>query len=81
MLRQDRELDMRAPQRPLRRPPATAPESRYVRSGDVSIAYQVVGDGPLDLVLVHGWVCSFQPGWERPADRDASTGGSPAWAG
>ena len=22
--------------------------------------------GPVDLVLVHGWVCSFQPGWERP---------------
>ncbi|MEA2178085.1 MAG: hypothetical protein QOG77_1382 [Solirubrobacteraceae bacterium] len=40
---------------------------RYVQSGDVSIAYQVVGDGPLDIVLVHGWVCSFHPGWERPA--------------
>jgi pimeloyl-ACP methyl ester carboxylesterase len=38
----------------------------FVQSGDVSIAYQVVGDGPLDIVLVHGWVCSFQPGWERP---------------
>jgi DNA-binding SARP family transcriptional activator/pimeloyl-ACP methyl ester carboxylesterase len=37
---------------------------RYVRSGDVSIAYQVVGDGPLDLVLVHGWVFSFHAGWE-----------------
>jgi class 3 adenylate cyclase len=39
---------------------------RYAQSADVSIAYQVVGDGPLDLVLVHGWVCSFYPGWERP---------------
>jgi DNA-binding SARP family transcriptional activator/pimeloyl-ACP methyl ester carboxylesterase len=38
----------------------------YARSGDVRIAYQVVGDGPLDLVLVNGWVCSFQPGWEYP---------------
>ena len=28
------------------------PETRYARSGDVNIAYQVVGDGPLDLVLV-----------------------------
>jgi pimeloyl-ACP methyl ester carboxylesterase len=35
-------------------------------SGDVSIAYQVVGEGSVDLVLVHGWVCSFYPGWERP---------------
>jgi DNA-binding SARP family transcriptional activator/pimeloyl-ACP methyl ester carboxylesterase len=38
----------------------------YARSGDVRIAYQVVGDGPLDLVLVNGWVCTFQPGWENP---------------
>ena len=45
--------------------PARA-EVAYARSGDVRIAYQVVGDGPLDLVLVHGWVCTFQPGWENP---------------
>jgi DNA-binding SARP family transcriptional activator/class 3 adenylate cyclase len=36
----------------------------YARSGDIRIAYQIVGDGPVDLVLVHGWVCTFQPGWE-----------------
>ena len=41
-------------------------EIAYARSGNVRIAYQVVGDGPLDLVLVHGWVCTFQPGWENP---------------
>jgi pimeloyl-ACP methyl ester carboxylesterase len=35
------------------------PETRYAKNGDVSIAYQVVGEGPLDLVLVHGWVQSF----------------------
>jgi DNA-binding SARP family transcriptional activator/pimeloyl-ACP methyl ester carboxylesterase len=40
---------------------------RYVRNGDVSIAYQTIGHGELDLVLVHGWVSSFQPGWEWPA--------------
>jgi pimeloyl-ACP methyl ester carboxylesterase len=40
------------------------PETRYARSRDVNIAYQVVGDGPLDLVLVHGWVQSFDPSWE-----------------
>jgi pimeloyl-ACP methyl ester carboxylesterase/DNA-binding SARP family transcriptional activator len=38
----------------------------YARSGDIRIAYQVIGDGPVDLVLVHGWVCTFQPGWEYP---------------
>jgi pimeloyl-ACP methyl ester carboxylesterase len=40
------------------------PETRYARSADVNIAYQVVGDGPLDVVLVHGWVQSFDSGWE-----------------
>jgi pimeloyl-ACP methyl ester carboxylesterase len=40
------------------------PETRYAKSGDVNIAYQVVGEGPLDLVLVHGWVQSFDAGWE-----------------
>ncbi len=44
--------------------PLPVGEVSYARSGDVRIAYQTVGDGPLDLVLVHGWVCTFQPGWE-----------------
>jgi pimeloyl-ACP methyl ester carboxylesterase len=44
--------------------PSAIPETRYAKSGDVNIAYQVVGEGPLDLVLVHGWVQSFDPGWE-----------------
>ena len=43
-----------------------ASEVSYARSGDIRIAYQVVGDGPVDLVLVHGSVCTFQPGWEYP---------------
>ena len=47
---------------------STAPvgEVSYARSGDIRIAYQVVGEAPVDLVLVHGWVCTFQPGWEYP---------------
>jgi DNA-binding SARP family transcriptional activator/pimeloyl-ACP methyl ester carboxylesterase len=43
---------------------AAQPGIRYTRGGDASIAYQIVGDGPIDLVLVNGWVCTFQPGWE-----------------
>jgi pimeloyl-ACP methyl ester carboxylesterase len=43
------------------------PETRYAKSGDASIAYQVVGDGPADLILVHGWVQSFDPSWEIDA--------------
>jgi hypothetical protein len=35
-----------------------APETRYAKSGDVSIAYGVVGEGPFDLVFVSGSVVS-----------------------
>jgi pimeloyl-ACP methyl ester carboxylesterase len=43
-----------------------APETRYARSGDVNIAYQVVGDGPRDLVYVPGWVSDVELMWEEP---------------
>ena len=43
------------------------PETRYARSGDVNIAYQVVGDAPRDLVLVPGWVSNVEVFWEEPA--------------
>lgn len=77
MLQQDPELELPAPRPvPIARPAPAAThhtgggasdlDIRYARSGDVRIAYQVIGDGPLDLVLVHGWVCTFQPGWENP---------------
>jgi pimeloyl-ACP methyl ester carboxylesterase/class 3 adenylate cyclase len=46
---------------------ATKPETRYARSGDVNIAYQVVGDGPRDLVYVPGWVSNIEVFWEEPA--------------
>jgi hypothetical protein len=32
------------------------PETRYAKSGDLHIAYQVMGSGPLDVVLVPGFV-------------------------
>ena len=43
------------------------PETRYAKSGEVSIAYQVIGDGPLDLVLVMGWVSNLDYYWEEPS--------------
>ena len=43
------------------------PETRYARSGDVNIAYQVVGDAPRDLVLVPGWVSNIEVLWEEAA--------------
>ena len=42
------------------------PETHYARSGDVHIAYQVVGDGPLDLVLVPGFISHVEGWWEEP---------------
>ena len=45
------------------------PETCYARSGDVNIAYQVVGEGPLDLVLVPGWVSNIEVFWEEPLAR------------
>jgi class 3 adenylate cyclase len=42
------------------------PETRYVKSGDVSIAYQVTGDGPVDLVLVAGFVSHLEIDWDEP---------------
>ncbi len=43
------------------------PETRYARSGDYHIAYQVVGDGPVDLVYVPGWVSQLDLYWEEPS--------------
>jgi pimeloyl-ACP methyl ester carboxylesterase len=45
----------------------TPTETRYAKSGDVNVAYQVVGEGPLDLVLVPGWVSHVERVWEEPA--------------
>jgi class 3 adenylate cyclase len=42
------------------------PTTRYARSGDVHIAYQVVGEGPRDLVYVPGWVSNIEVMWEDP---------------
>src|SRR6266545_4024644 len=42
------------------------PETRYVKSGDVHIAYQVMGDAPRDLVFVLGWVSNLEVVWENP---------------
>lgn len=43
------------------------PETMYARSGDVNIAYQVMGDAPLDLVFVMGWVSHLEYFWREPS--------------
>jgi len=42
------------------------PEIRFAKSGDVHIAYQVVGDGPVDLVLINDWIWNLELQWENP---------------
>jgi pimeloyl-ACP methyl ester carboxylesterase len=46
---------------------AVTPETRYAKSGDVNIAYQVIGDGPRDLILVPGWMSNIEVLWDEPA--------------
>jgi pimeloyl-ACP methyl ester carboxylesterase len=43
------------------------PKTQYAKSGRANIAYQVLGEGPLDLVLVHGWISHLELLWEQPA--------------
>jgi class 3 adenylate cyclase len=42
------------------------PQTRYARSDDISIAYQVLGTGPIDLVYSHGWVSHLDLQWDEP---------------
>ena len=46
-----------------------APVTRYARSGEASIAYQAIGDGPLDLLFLPGWISQVEHLWELPARR------------
>ena len=46
-----------------------APKTKYARSGELSIAYQVIGDGPLDLVHIPGLVSHLDAAWENPKYR------------
>src|SRR5918996_134329 len=55
-------IDVAPVQAALPRPP----ETMYARSGDVNIAYQVIGDAPLDLVFVMGWVSHMEYFWREP---------------
>ena len=42
------------------------PETRYAKSGDCHIAYQVVGKGPLDVVFIPGFISHVEHGWGDP---------------
>jgi class 3 adenylate cyclase len=44
---------------------AVVPETRYTTSADVQVAYQVVGDGPPDLIFVPGWISNVDVIWDN----------------
>jgi len=54
------------PKAPALAPIAERVETRYARSGEVNIAYQVFGSGPVDLVFVMGWVSHLEFFWKEP---------------
>src|SRR3989338_4721659 len=43
------------------------PETKYARSGTLHIAYQVTGQGNVDLIFVHGWISHIEHLWEEPS--------------
>ena len=51
----------------VRFPVGMPPETKFAKSGDISIAYQILGDGPRDLVLVPGWMSNIEAFWDEPA--------------
>jgi len=44
-----------------------SPRTRFTKSGDAHIAYQVVGDGPIDVVYVQGFVSNMEMNWQEPS--------------
>ena len=45
------------------------PTTRYARSGDATIAYQLVGEGKLDLLFLPGWISQIEQLWDSSALR------------
>lgn len=43
------------------------PETRYAWNGDISLAYQTLGEGPVDLVYLQGYISNVELNWENPA--------------
>jgi DNA-binding SARP family transcriptional activator/pimeloyl-ACP methyl ester carboxylesterase len=68
ILAQDEELatTSEAPEDTSRRGAVRRPPVRYAKSGDLNIAYQVTGQGPIDVVLVSGFISHLEKDWEDP---------------
>lgn len=58
------------PTPPVARVTARPPPVRFARSGEATIAYQTLGDGPVDVVFAHAWFSHMEVGWEEPRYAD-----------
>jgi DNA-binding SARP family transcriptional activator/pimeloyl-ACP methyl ester carboxylesterase len=58
--------DVLPPARPQAVASARPPQTRFARNGPTTIAYQVLGDGPLDVLFAHAWFSHMEIGWEEP---------------
>lgn len=45
----------------------TRPETQFAWNGDIALAYQVVGEGPVDILYAAGYVSNVELNWEHPA--------------
>ena len=73
---QDHRLQRADALRPVEGVTPMSPATKYATSDGVSIAYQTLGDGPIDLLVVPGWVSNLDVFWEQPAV-EAFSGASP----
>jgi pimeloyl-ACP methyl ester carboxylesterase/DNA-binding CsgD family transcriptional regulator len=55
-----------SPSSPPSIPTPARPAVHYVANGDVNIAYQVIGSGPVDLLFIHGFLSHLEVGWQNP---------------
>jgi len=51
---------------------AVRPETQYAPCGGLYVAYQVLGEGPFDLVVASGSLSNIEYGWEDPTGRPSS---------
>lgn len=56
-----------APTTATQSPPGfTKPRTRYAQNGEIGLAYQVFGEGPVDLIMVPGWLSNLDLFWQQP---------------
>jgi pimeloyl-ACP methyl ester carboxylesterase/DNA-binding SARP family transcriptional activator len=67
VLAHDPELDLAVPSASPGRPAdADSPVTRFTRRGELALAYQVLGEGPIDLVFIPGFTGHLEVRWEDP---------------